>query len=253
MVTSAPPRTFKLKSPHITGPDVHDFQRALNRRFAAWKIERRVVLDSDYGKDTREAARQVCQGLGIDHEEAMRHGVPPELRSKIRDPTRRTPEEITRSKGPRAKAFRAKLRAQFKNAGKVIVAPGANLPGRPISRMTLDYVERMAALIHRPITITTGTNHSQFTVDGNISDHFSGHAADIGMAANGGTDDSPVGDRIMEAALRLAGVPRQTAVAQARAGGLFTFVHDQLRIQCIWKTNQGGNHHNHVHVGVRAA
>lgn len=152
-----------------------------------------------------------------------------------------------------ARRCRLGFREQFKNAGKVIQAPGANLPGRPISRMTLDYVERMAALIRKPITITTGTNHDKFTVDGKISDHFSGHAADIGMAANGGTNDGPVGDRITEAALRLAGVPRHIAVAQARAGGLFTFIHNQMRIQCIWKTNQGRNHHNHVHVGVRPA
>jgi hypothetical protein len=32
---------------------------------------------------------------------------------------------------------------------------------------------------------------------------------------------------------------------------MYTPTHDQLRIQCIWKTNQGGNDHNHVHVGAR--
>jgi hypothetical protein len=32
---------------------------------------------------------------------------------------------------------------------------------------------------------------------------------------------------------------------------MYTLTHDQLRIQCIWKTNQGGNDHNHVHVGAR--
>jgi len=37
------------------------------------------------------------------------------------------------------------------------------------------------------------------------------------------------------------------------AGGLFNFTHGNQRIQCIWKTDQGGNHHDHVHVGVRPA
>jgi Putative peptidoglycan binding domain len=138
-------------------------------------------------------------------------------------------------------------------AGRVILAPGANLPGKPIQPMTLKYLERMAALIHKPITITTGTNHDKFTVNGNISDHFSGHAADIGMAANGGTNDGPVGDRIMEAALVLAGVPAATARAEAHRGGLFNNTRDNMRVQCIWKTNEGGNHHDHVHVGVRPA
>src|SRR5215217_998702 len=237
MATIAAPRTFKLTSPLMTGPDVRDFQRALNKRFAAWKINRSVVEDGDYGTETRTAARHVCRGLGIKVEAAMRHGATPELRRKIDDPKLRALEEIARGKSPTAKAFRTKLRKQFK--GTVTFASTANLPGKPMSKITVDYVKRMAALLHKPIVITTGTNHSKFTVNGNISDHFTGHAADIGMAANGGSDDSPVGDRIMTAALR--------------AGGLFNLLHDGLRIQCIWKTDIGGNHHNHVHVGVRPA
>jgi hypothetical protein len=137
--------------------------------------------------------------------------------------------------------------------GNVVVAAGANLPGQPIQAMTMDYVARMAGAIGKPITITTGTNHSKLTANGKVSDHFSGHAADIGMAANGGTNDGPVGDRIMQAALVLAGVPAADATAKANGGGLFTFEHGGQRIQCIWKTDEGGNHHNHVHVGVRPA
>ena len=136
------------------------------------------------------------------------------------------------------------------DVGRVIVAPDANLPGKPIQPMTLKYVERMAALLQRPITITTGTNHRQFTAGGNVSDHFTGHAADIGMAANGGTNDGPVGDRIMEAALVLAGVPTAKARAEARKGGQFDNTRDDMRIQCIWKAP---DHHDHVHVGVRPA
>ena len=139
------------------------------------------------------------------------------------------------------------------HGGQVIVLAGANKPGQPISEMMLEFVARMAEHIGKPITITTGTNHNKLTVNGNISDHFSGHAADIGMFANGGADDSPVGDRIMEAACLLAGESEQAASEKARRGGLFTFTHGNQRIQCIWKTNEGGNHHNHVHVGVRPA
>jgi hypothetical protein len=137
------------------------------------------------------------------------------------------------------------------SAGKVTIAPGANRAGVPIQPILLRYVAGMAGLADRPIVITTGTNHNQYTVGGNVSDHWDGHAADLGMAANGGTDDGPVGDRIMIACLVLAGEPQQRAATHARAGGLFTLDHAGLRIQCIWKTNHGGNHHNHVHVGVR--
>jgi hypothetical protein len=134
--------------------------------------------------------------------------------------------------------------------GRVIVAPGANKPGKPITPMTLEFVAKMAGLLDKPITITTGTNHKKFTTNGSISDHFTGHAADFGMAANGGGIDSPVGDRIMEAALLVAGVPRDTAAAKARNGDLFTTQHNGERIQCIWKRP---DHHDHVHVGVRPA
>jgi hypothetical protein len=143
--------------------------------------------------------------------------------------------------------------AETLHNGQVIVAPGANLPGQAIEAMTLDYVARMAAAIGKPITVTTGTNHSKMSASGKVSDHFSGHACDIGMFANGGTDDSPVGDAIMEAACLLAGDSAEGAKAKAHGGGLFTFTHGGQRIQCIWKTTEGGNHHNHVHVGVRPA
>src|SRR3954470_2686425 len=154
MATTTLPRTFKLTSPHITGGDVHDFQRALNARFADWKIKLVVDEDSDYGKDTRKAARQVCRGLGIDSD-AMQHGVTPELRGKINDPALRTPAEIAQSKTPGAVAFREKLRKQARAAGAVVIGPNANLPGRPISKMTLDYVGRMAAMLGKPIVVTT--------------------------------------------------------------------------------------------------
>ena len=113
MAATATTRTFSLTSPHMTGDDVREFQLLLNRRFAAWRIGRRVDVDVDYGKDTRDAAAQVCIGLGIVPETAMAHGVTPDLRIKLRHPKRRTPEEIARSNGPAAKHFRAQLRRQF--------------------------------------------------------------------------------------------------------------------------------------------
>ena len=135
--------------------------------------------------------------------------------------------------------------------GRVQIAPGANLPGRPLAAETLAFLGRVAVLSGRPLIVTTGTNHSRYTVDGTVSDHFDGHAADIGMAANGGGDDGPVGDAIAAACLTAAGDPPAEAAREARAGGLWTREHDGLRIQCIWKTDLGGNHHTHVHIGAR--
>jgi hypothetical protein len=113
MATTVTARTFVLRPGHMTGDDVGEFQRELNSRYEAWDIAKRIRVDNDYGDDTRDAAREVCTGLGIDHRTAMEHGVTPELRIKIRHPDRRTPAEIHRSEGHGAKEFRAKLRKWF--------------------------------------------------------------------------------------------------------------------------------------------
>ncbi|MGZ6639068.1 MAG: hypothetical protein ACXVII_40280 [Solirubrobacteraceae bacterium] len=135
--------------------------------------------------------------------------------------------------------------------GAVQIAPGANVPGRPLTPETLAFVARVAGIYGKPLIVTTGTNHDYYTVNGTVSDHASGHAADIGMAANTGTNDGPVGDQIMTACLIAAGIPHAQAAHAARGGGLFTLERDGLRIQCIWKTDQGGDHHDHVHIGAR--
>ena len=131
------------------------------------------------------------------------------------------------------------------------IAPGANLPDQPLAPETLAFVARVAGIYGKPLVVTTGTNHDYYTVNHTVSDHASGHAADIGMAANAGTNDGPVGDQIMTACLIAAGTDPAQAARDADRGGLYTLEHDGLRIQCIWKTNQGGNHHNHVHIGAR--
>jgi hypothetical protein len=71
------------------------------------------------------------------------------------------------------------------------------------------------------------------------------------MAANGGTDDGPVGNEIATAALIVVGWPEGRAIAWAHHGGLIEIHAAGVRIQIIWKTDRGGNHHNHVHVGVK--
>jgi murein DD-endopeptidase MepM/ murein hydrolase activator NlpD len=136
-------------------------------------------------------------------------------------------------------------------AGRVEIAPGANVPGRPITPETLAFLATVAGLYGRPLIVTTGTNHPRYTIDGNNSDHYDGHAADIGMVANGGSDDSPIGDAIATACLVAAGDQPALAAREARQGGLWTREHNGLRIQCIWRTDAGGNHHTHVHLGAR--
>ena len=84
-------RTFMLKTPHMRGDDVAEFQDDLNARYAAWHINKQIVKDDDYGQATHDAAVEVCTCLGIDAKTAMQHGVDPDLRIKIRHPDKRTP------------------------------------------------------------------------------------------------------------------------------------------------------------------
>ena len=57
----------------------------------------------------------MCEGLGILHTKAMQRGVTPELRSKMRDPRRRTQQELARAE--RRKSYRAKLRERYAGHG----------------------------------------------------------------------------------------------------------------------------------------
>ena len=130
--------------------------------------------------------------------------------------------------------------------GDVTVSPGANRPGTSINAKTMDFLKEVAGEYGQTIVVGTGTNHSRLTVDGNTSDHYDGHATDIPCPIDGSK-----GDAICKAALICAGLSESDAAAKARAGGLFTLNDGGLRIQVIWKTNLGGNHHDHVHIGAR--
>ena len=128
----------------------------------------------------------------------------------------------------------------------VTIASGANRPGATLSTKLLSLLNQVAAVYGGTIKVTCGTNHNQYTTDGNISDHWAGNGADIAVAI-----DSPTGDAIAAAALEVAGAPHDDALRMARRGGLYNRNHGGHRIQIIWKTNQGGNHHNHVHIGIK--
>jgi len=137
--------------------------------------------------------------------------------------------------------------------GKVTVAPGANRPGVGLNPRVTNFVSLLAGNVGQPITIGTGTNHNRMTVDGSVSDHWAGNAADLPVPV-----DSAQGDMIAGRALMLAGVPRAQARQMAQKGGLYTLTPSSgplkgTRVQVIWKTYDGGDHHNHVHIGIRPA
>ena len=111
---SGTPRTFRLESPLMRGRDIAAFQQLLNERFAGWSIDKRVDVDGEYGPMTRRAARQAVYALGISGTE-LAHGVTPELRSKLRRPSRRTPDEVAHA--ARRRGWLGRLRRQYAGQG----------------------------------------------------------------------------------------------------------------------------------------
>lgn len=127
--------------------------------------------------------------------------------------------------------------------GQVTLAAGADRPGAHTRPHVMHFLERVAGLAGEPLTIGTGTDHSQMTVNGNVSDHWTGRAADVPAA---GKELIKLG----RAALIAAGMPRSKA--KKVNGGLFNLMWHGRRVQVIFNTQEGGDHTDHLHVGLSA-
>lgn len=133
--------------------------------------------------------------------------------------------------------------------GNVKVASGANRAGVPLRPIVKRLVGQIAGQAGRTLTITTGTNHKQMTTSGNVSDHWDGHGADIAFGNGGNGKIDPRLTRLGQAALIAAGVP--PAKARKMKGGAYTVNWHGHRVQIIFNSFTGGDHYNHLHVGVR--
>jgi murein DD-endopeptidase MepM/ murein hydrolase activator NlpD len=109
-------RTFKAKG-SMRGVDVKLWQITLRKQFDTWQVDYPLAADGNYGPVTRSATRDVLKGLGI-AQDAIRDGVTPQLRRKVRN-KHLTPREKARY-AARA-AWRRKLRKKF--AGKGVAPP----------------------------------------------------------------------------------------------------------------------------------
>lgn len=111
-------------------------------------------------------------------------------------------------------------------------------PGVHTRKPILDFVSHVASVYGKPIRLGTGTAHNRLTVNGNVSAHWEGNALDLPSA---GKQNLALG----RAALVAAGMPPKQA-AKAKGG-----IYNIGGYQIIFQTDQGGNHFNHVHVGLR--
>jgi hypothetical protein len=120
-----------------------------------------------------------------------------------------------------------------------IVGPN---PGR-VKPYVSSFMRRVAGVYGQPITASDGSTHSKYTVNGTISEHYTGQAVDNPASGAALT-------RMGQAALVAAGW--SPARARKVKGGLFNVMQpDGTRIQIIFNTMEGGNHYNHLHVGIR--
>jgi hypothetical protein len=101
-------------------------------------------------------------------------------------------------------------------------------------------VAKIAQAYGQKLTIGTGSNHREFVNNdphGHQSDHWFGEAADIPMAGTALT-------RLGQAALIAAGADPKWARQQS--GGVFNIG----GLNILFNTHVGGNHFNHLHVGL---
>lgn len=106
-----------------------------------------------------------------------------------------------------------------------------------------------------PIELISANRPGSRTISGNRSDHADGRALDIHALAVGQPGGTPEterrGDKIAFHAARAVGIPVGQAKQFARSGGDLSTEFAGYRVQILWKTWTGGNHFNHVHVGIR--
>lgn len=77
-------RTFKVRSPHMTGEDITAWQGVLKKITSDWGATDTIKADGKYGIATRDLSASVLHGLGISTLE-MAKGITPELRIKVRN------------------------------------------------------------------------------------------------------------------------------------------------------------------------
>jgi hypothetical protein len=123
--------------------------------------------------------------------------------------------------------------------GDVQFAPDARVGLVPDILNTLS--EASAGIGHLLYVGTGKLHHSVTTVNGNISEHSTGHAADL-IASNSGLTNEQLGQQLYTFF---------TGNTNPPAGGLFNIPWQGHRIQLIYQTMEGGNHYTHVHVGIK--
>lgn len=125
--------------------------------------------------------------------------------------------------------------------GSVTVQPRrlpAGQGAQPIKAHVIEFVKRLSAAYGAPLTIWDNSTHNRLVAgSSNESQHWTGNAADIPMRGAALT-------RLGQTALIVAGT--SPSVAYKQTGGAYTV----NGVNILFNTNIGGNHFDHLHVGL---
>lgn len=125
------------------------------------------------------------------------------------------------------------------SAGKIAYQSGVT----PLKNTVIaNAVKSLSASLGKTIVVSSTHRPGAITTSGNVSDHASGNAADI--PARGETL-TQLG-RAALVALKIMPPER----AKRENGGVYNGTVNGVRYQVLFNTTQGGNHYNHLHIGV---
>ena len=131
----------------------------------------------------------------------------------------------------------------------------------PIDPLLVKVLDATARHTSYEPKITVGSvGHSATTTSGKPSEHASGRAADFWYTDNGfpvsrpGAGSRNKGDELAAAAMIALGIPPKRALSAAHRGGAHQLSGDvagrRVRVQVIWRSQTGGDHNDHVHIGA---
>ncbi|MDQ7821216.1 MAG: hypothetical protein RDV48_00340 [Candidatus Eremiobacteraeota bacterium] len=126
--------------------------------------------------------------------------------------------------------------------GKANLSPSGGWAG------TENPVKSLVSLAGKGFSVTSAKRGTQMTASGNVSDHYIGnktaYANDVGWGSSTPTASSDsAASRIVQA----LGGPANWG----SKGGVFTKTINGIRYQVLYRTNVGGNHFNHIHIGAK--
>jgi hypothetical protein len=123
-------RRLELTTPHVRGEDVGELQKGANHVLAKLKIDHKVDVDDDLGKDTFSAVKQAALSLGIragNQKALSRHTISKQTQALVRGERHAT--RLERLAAKRRGGYRKRLRRRYQGPPSHLAADAKALIG----------------------------------------------------------------------------------------------------------------------------